>query len=71
MLTVSSTEADDVKPGDKRTKDTIDKKAPSSKKVKGELFREKEKRKRDLGMASRDKNFVEEEKRILREQYKS
>jgi hypothetical protein len=42
----------------------------SSKKPKVETFRDKEKRKRDLGMCSRGKNFVEEEKRILREQYK-
>eukprot|EP01134_Creolimax_fragrantissima_P003122 CFRG3122T1 len=30
-------------------------------------FQQKEKRKRDLGMASRGKNYVEEEKRILRQ----
>jgi hypothetical protein len=35
---------------------------------KGKLsFSAKEKRKRDLGQASRAKNYVEEEKRILRE----
>lgn len=33
----------------------------------GKSFREKEKRKRDLGMQARDKSYVEEEKRILRE----
>lgn len=30
-------------------------------------FRQKEKRKRDLGQSSRGKSFVEEEKRLLRE----
>lgn len=44
---------------------------PSTKKSKGESFKEKEKRKRDLGMSSRGKSYVEEEKRILREQYSS
>ncbi len=42
---------------------------PAAKKSKGESFKEKEKRKRDLGMSSRGKSFVEEEKRILREQF--
>lgn len=42
---------------------------PSAKKLKGETFRDKEKRKRDLGMTSRGKSFVEEEKRILRQQF--
>ena len=42
---------------------------PAAKKSKGESFKEKEKRKRDLGMTSRGKSFVEEEKRILREQF--
>lgn len=41
----------------------------SSKKPKVETFNEKEKRKRDLGMSSRGKSFVEEEKRLLRQQY--
>ena len=42
----------------------------ATKKGDGEMpmsFREREKRKRDLGMQSRDKSYVEEEKRILRE----
>ena len=30
-------------------------------------FRQKEKRKRDAGQASRGKNYVEEEKRLLRD----
>lgn len=41
----------------------------SSKKLKTENFRQKEKRKRDLGQSSRGKSYVEEEKRILRQQY--
>ncbi|XP_030642966.1 UPF0690 protein C1orf52 homolog [Chanos chanos] len=41
--------------------------AASTKKRKVEAFQQKEKRKRDLGQASSDKNFVEEEKRILRQ----
>lgn len=44
---------------------------PSSKRSKGEQFRVKEKRKRDIGQSSRGKNYVEEEKRILRQQYDS
>ncbi|KAF3690645.1 UPF0690 protein C1orf52 -like protein [Channa argus] len=39
----------------------------SSKKRRVETFRQKEKRKRDLGQATSDKSFVEEEKRILRQ----
>ena len=44
---------------------------PSSKKMKSDNFRIKEKRKRDLGQASRGKSYVEEEKRILRQQFNS
>ncbi|KAM4574371.1 UPF0690 protein C1orf52 homolog [Fundulus diaphanus] len=39
----------------------------SIKKRRVETFQQKEKRKRDLGQATSDKNFVEEEKRILRQ----
>lgn len=39
----------------------------SAKKLRVETFRQKERRKRDMGQATSDKNFVEEEKRILRE----
>ncbi|XP_029110765.1 UPF0690 protein C1orf52 homolog [Scleropages formosus] len=39
----------------------------SAKKRKVESFQQKEKRKRDLGQATSDKSFVEEEKRILRQ----
>ena len=41
--------------------------AEKAKADKAKSFSAKEKRKRDLGQASRDKNWVEEEKRILRE----
>ncbi|KAG7513855.1 hypothetical protein JOB18_018557 [Solea senegalensis] len=41
--------------------------SPSSKKRRVETFRQKEKRKREMGQATSDKNFVEEEKRILRQ----
>ena len=34
-------------------------------------FRQKEKRKRDLGQTSRGKSYVEEEKRVLRQQFSS
>ncbi|XP_039983633.1 UPF0690 protein C1orf52 homolog [Xiphias gladius] len=44
-----------------------DKTALSAKKRRVETFQQKEKRKRDLGQATSDKNFVEEEKRILRQ----
>ncbi|XP_070817907.1 UPF0690 protein C1orf52 homolog [Chaetodon trifascialis] len=39
----------------------------SQKKRRVETFQQKEKRKRDMGQATSDKNFVEEEKRILRQ----
>lgn len=39
----------------------------SAKKRKVESFQQKEKRKRDMGQATSDKSFVEEEKRILRQ----
>lgn len=41
----------------------------SAKKKKVESFQQKEKRKRDLGQATSDKSFVEEEKRILRQNF--
>ena len=51
-----------------RTQMAADKaKADKAKADKAKSFSSKEKRKRDLGQASRDKNWVEEEKRILRE----
>lgn len=39
----------------------------SAKKKRTETFQQKEKRKRDVGQATSDKTFVEEEKRILRQ----
>lgn len=53
--------------GMKRSKTSTDDSA--SKKEKVETFREKEKRKRNMGMQSRGKSYVEEEKRILRQQF--
>ncbi|XP_051929463.1 UPF0690 protein C1orf52 homolog [Hippocampus zosterae] len=48
--------------------DEESKTSPSSaKKRKVESFQQKEKRKRDMGQATSDKSFVEEEKRILRQ----
>ncbi|XP_034561001.1 UPF0690 protein C1orf52 homolog [Notolabrus celidotus] len=47
--------------------DDSDKDGLSSKKRRVETFQQKEKRKRDMGQATSDKNFVEEEKRILRQ----
>ncbi|XP_010900417.1 UPF0690 protein C1orf52 homolog [Esox lucius] len=44
-----------------------DKMSASAKKRRVESFQQKEKRKRDLGQATSDKSFVEEEKRILRQ----
>ncbi|KAL1022763.1 hypothetical protein UPYG_G00031980 [Umbra pygmaea] len=44
-----------------------DKGSASAKKRRVESFQQKEKRKRDLGQATSDKSFVEEEKRILRQ----
>lgn len=53
--------------GMKRSKSSTDN--VSSKKEKVETFREKERRKRNMGMQSRGKSYVEEEKRILRQQF--
>ncbi|KAF0041853.1 UPF0690 protein C1orf52 homolog [Scophthalmus maximus] len=44
-----------------------EKTSPSAKRCRVETFQQKEKRKRDMGQATSDKNFVEEEKRILRQ----
>ncbi|XP_069795499.1 UPF0690 protein C1orf52 homolog [Narcine bancroftii] len=41
----------------------------SAKKRKMETFQQKEKRKRNEGQANREKSFVEEEKRILRQEF--
>lgn len=41
----------------------------AKKKSKTETFRQKEKRKRDVGQTSRGKSYVEEEKRILRQTF--
>ena len=65
LLTVSS---NTVSTGSKRSGED-EGSQPDTKKQKGAVFREKEKRKRDLGMSSRGKSFVEEEKRILRQQF--
>lgn len=67
LLTVSSDS--DTSSNKRHAPQTNDKDLPSTKKPKAESFKEKEKRKRDLGMSSRGKSYVEEEKRILREQY--
>ncbi|KAL1249266.1 hypothetical protein QQF64_020271 [Cirrhinus molitorella] len=47
--------------------DASEKQLKSAKKCRVETFQQKEKRKRDIGQATSDKNFVEEEKRILRQ----
>ncbi|RXN11976.1 UPF0690 C1orf52-like protein [Labeo rohita] len=47
--------------------DASEKQQRSAKKRRVETFQQKEKRKRDIGQATSDKNFVEEEKRILRQ----
>ncbi|XP_037106137.1 UPF0690 protein C1orf52 homolog [Syngnathus acus] len=47
--------------------DEESKTSPSAKKRRVETFQQKEKRKRDMGQATSDKSFVEEEKRILRQ----
>ncbi|KAM9444673.1 UPF0690 protein C1orf52 homolog [Clarias gariepinus] len=58
---------DDDDEDDNSGEDKGEKKSLSSKKRRVETFQQKEKRKRDLGQATSDKNFVEEEKRILRQ----
>ncbi|XP_016418015.1 UPF0690 protein C1orf52 homolog isoform X2 [Sinocyclocheilus rhinocerous] len=47
--------------------DESGKQQTSAKKRRVETFQQKEKRKRDMGQATSDKSFVEEEKRILRQ----
>ena len=59
---------EEAQTGNKRQADTEGTEL-SSKKAKTETFRQKEKRKRDLGQSSRGKSYVEEEKRLLRQQY--
>ena len=74
LLTVSSSGNGNndnpvLKIGDKRGGGSEGDSNAAKKSTKGDSFKEKEKRKRDLGMTSRGKSFVEEEKRILREQF--
>lgn len=49
------------------TDEEANKDKASAKKRRVETFQQKEKRKRDMGQATSDKTFVEEEKRILRQ----
>lgn len=49
------------------TDEEANKDKTSAKKRRVETFQQKEKRKRDMGQATSDKTFVEEEKRILRQ----
>ena len=60
-----------VKRAQEEASDSESSDIPAAKKGKGALFRMKEKRKRDIGQSSRGKNYVEEEKRILRQQFGS
>ena len=57
------------KAGSKRTNQVEGGEDTGSKKLKTDTFRKKEKRKRDLGQSSRGKSYVEEEKRLLRQQF--
>lgn len=70
-----TTDAKQAQAGSKRSQDSRTEATPgdvpNSKKIKTDHFRVKEKRKRDLGQSSRGKNYVEEEKRILRQQFGS
>ena len=69
------TTAEDTQQGVKRTQESASEseqqEVPAAKRAKGALFRVKEKRKRDIGQTSRGKSYVEEEKRILRQQFDS
>ena len=61
-----------VEVGDKRTRSTPganEELEEGTKKQKTENFRQKEKRKRDMGQTSRGKSYVEEEKRVLRQHF--
>ena len=55
--------------GMKRSKTSSTDDSSSKREKTVETFREKEKRKRNMGMQSRGKSYVEEEKRILRQQF--
>lgn len=66
---VSDSNEESQKAGSKRTNEVEDGEDTGSKKLKTETFRKKEKRKRDLGQSSRGKSYVEEEKRLLRQQF--
>lgn len=58
--------------GDKRTRSAPgdnEEVEAGTKKQKTENFRQKEKRKRDMGQTSRGKSYVEEEKRVLRQHF--
>lgn len=68
-LTVSSDSDATTKVGTKRPHNDKEEAEVLSKRKKEESFRQKEKRKRDLGQSSRGKSYVEEEKRILRQGY--
>lgn len=65
----SAVNEDSQKAGTKRTSQVENESDVGNKKLKTETFRKKEKRKRDLGQSSRGKNYVEEEKRLLRQQF--
>uniref|UniRef100_A0A3B1KAE9 Chromosome 1 open reading frame 52 n=1 Tax=Astyanax mexicanus TaxID=7994 RepID=A0A3B1KAE9_ASTMX len=58
---------DEQQESDEEEDDDDEKHSKSAKRRRVETFQQKEKRKRDMGQATSDKNFVEEEKRILRQ----
>jgi hypothetical protein len=55
--------------GSKRAGSDLAAEEGDAKKLRAENFRQKEKRKRSLGQASRGTSYVEEEKRVLRQQF--
>ncbi|KAL2089543.1 hypothetical protein ACEWY4_014231 [Coilia grayii] len=58
---------EEEKLSDSESDDESHNSSQSAKKRRVETFQQKEKRKRDMGQATSDKTFVEEEKRILRQ----
>uniref|UniRef100_A0A4W3HQQ2 CA052 protein n=1 Tax=Callorhinchus milii TaxID=7868 RepID=A0A4W3HQQ2_CALMI len=63
--------ASDLLPGELAASESDEEdEATSAKKRKTESFQQKEKRKRNDGQANREKSFVEEEKRILRQDFR-
>ena len=65
----SSLKSQPVKYGNKERSTPVRETSTSKNERETESFRQKEKRKRERGQSSRGKNYVEEEKRVLKQSY--